>query len=274
MVGPPLPRPRRYAERMSRRGGSGGRKPAVRSAKGGARSTAGGRNTAKTGKGAPKSASQRPAKKAEKVVFDAPPVVPEEPRTLRLGAVPGATPGRWIDTWNTRMPNVTLELVPIPFARQRTALTEGGIDLALVRAPFDDDGMHAIPLYEERPVVIASADSHLLAADELVPADLEGETLLTTAEDVLGVLALPTTPSAIPPLDTIENAVETVAAGVGILVAPMSLARLHHRKDVEYRILRDAPVSPVLLAWPKGATTPDIDAFVGVVRGRTANSSR
>ncbi|MBS1698173.1 MAG: transcriptional regulator, partial [Actinobacteria bacterium] len=40
------------------------------------------------------------------------------------------------------------------------------------------------------------------------------------------------------------------------------------------RILRDAPVSPVLLAWPKASTTPDIEAFVGVVRGRTARSSR
>ena len=29
-----------------------------------------------------------------------------------------------------------------------------------------------------------------------------------------------------------------------------------------------------LLAWPADATTPDIEAFVGVVRGRTANSSR
>lgn len=252
---------------MSRRGGSGGRKPAVRSAKGGARSTAGGAR--KAGKTAP----QRPAKKAEKVVFDAPAPL-DEPRTLRLGAVPGATPGRWIDTWNDRMPHVALELVPIPFAAQRAALAQGEVDLALVRAPFDDAGMHAIPLYEELPVVIASTASHLLAVDELTPADLEGETLLTTAEDVLGELALPTTPARVSPLETVADAVATVAAGVGILVAPMSLARLHHRKDVEYRILREAPVSPVLLAWPRASTTPDIEAFVGVVRGRTANSSR
>jgi hypothetical protein len=270
---------------MSRRGASGGRKPAVRSAKGGARSTAGGRNAGKAqnagkaaakggGKGAPKGAAQRAAKKTEKVVFDAPAARAEEPRVLRLGAVPGATPGRWIDTWNARMPHVTLELVPIPFSAQRTALTAGSVDLALVRDPFDRDGMHAIALYEELPVVIASAESHLLAADELSPADLEGETLLTTREDVLGELDLPTQAAAIGPLDTVEDAVATVAAGVGILVAPMSLARLHHRKDVEYRILRDAPVSPVLLAWPRDATTPDVEAFVGVVRGRTANSSR
>ena len=246
----------------------------MRSAKGGARSTAGGpaAKGKSTGKGSGKSAPR--GKKAEKVVFDAPAPASEEPRTLRLGAVPGATPGRWIDTWNDRMPHVALELMPIAFAAQRTALTDGTVDLALVRAPFDDAAMHAIPLYEELPVVIVAAESHLLATEELSPADLEGETLLVTDEDVLGELDLPVTPALIPPLATIQDAVETIATGVGILVAPMSLARLHRRKDVDFRILRDAPVSPVLLAWPRASTTPDIEAFVGVVRGRTANSSR
>ncbi|MDQ4215667.1 LysR substrate-binding domain-containing protein [Microbacterium sp. ASV81] len=266
---------------MSRRGASGGRKPAVRSAKGGARSTAGGpsgagrKSTGKsTGKNPGKGTAQRPGKKTEKVVFDAPPAVAEEPRTLRVGAVPGATPGRWIDAWKDRMPHVALELVPLAFADQRTALTDGSVDLALVRGPFDAEGMHAIPLYEELAVVIASAESHLLAADELAPADLEGETLLTSAEDALGELDLPVSPARIPPLGTVADAIATAAAGVGIVVAPMSLARLHHRKDVEYRILRGAPLSPVLLAWPADATTPDVEAFVGIVRGRTANSSR
>jgi hypothetical protein len=232
------------------------------------------RNGARTTQGKKGAASTASSKKTAKVVFDAPGADADQPRTLRLGAVPGATPGRWIDAWKQRMPLVTLELVPIPFATQRAALTDGSIDLALVRAPFEKDGMHVIPLYEELPVVIASVESHLLAADELSPADLEGETLLTSAEDVLGDLNLPVTPSRIPPLATVEDAIATVASGVGIVVAPMSLARLHHRKDVEYRILRGAPASPVLLAWPLDATTPDIEAFVGVVRGRTANSSR
>jgi hypothetical protein len=54
----------------------------------------------------------------------------------------------------------------------------------------------------------------------------------------------------------------------------MSLARLHHRKDADYRPLRDAPASSVALAWLAGRTTPEVEAFVGIVRGRTPNSSR
>lgn len=268
-----MPGIRRYAESMSKRGAPGGRKPAPRTAKNTGRGAGarGGKGNA-TKPGSPGTRAKKD--KAAQVVFDAPASPSEGPRVLRLGAVPGTTPGRWIDTWQDRMPNVRLELVPLAFATQRTALEDGTVDLALVRAPFDKDGMHAIALYEELPVVIASAESHLLAAEELSPADLEGETLLTSVEDVLGDLDLPVAPSRIPSLDTVEDAIATVASGVGIVVAPMSLARLHHRKDVEYRVLRDAPVSPVLLAWPVDATTPDIEAFVGIVRGRSANSSR
>jgi DNA-binding transcriptional LysR family regulator len=80
-------------------------------------------------------------------------------------------------------------------------------------------------------------------------------------------------PAFAPPA-AIQDAVETVAAGIGVVLAPMSLARLHARKDVAARPVRDAPVSTVALAWPREATTADVDAFVGIVRGRTANSSR
>src|SRR5690606_34299846 len=38
-----------------------------------------------------------------------------------------------------------------------------------------------------------------------------------------------------PPPMTVAEAVEVAASGAGILIVPMSLARLHHRRDVRYR---------------------------------------
>lgn len=196
-----------------------------------------------------------------------------QPRTFRLGAVPGATPGKWIDTWKQRMPRVSLELVPIEAASQRAALE--GLDAALVRRPVDDpDELHVIPLYEEVTVVVASAESHLMAADELTADDLAGEVLITPADDVLGPLGLPTAEPKFPQLPTTADAVATAASGVGIVVVPMSLARLHQRKDAGYRPLLDAPTSSVGLAWLRDRTTEDVETFIGIVRGRTANSSR
>jgi len=214
-------------------------------------------------------ANPKPRSKAEPVAQPAPPAGP-----FTLGAVPGATPGRWIDAWHERMPRTALELVPLVVADQRRALIEGEVDAALVRLPIDPDGLHVIPLYDEVPTVVTAAESHLTAADELALADLAGEIVIVPQDDVLGIrVPDATAPAFAPPTDTGE-AIATVAAGVGLVIVPMSLARLHRRKDTEYRPLRDGPASTVALAWVADRTTPSVEAFVGIVRGRTANSSR
>ena len=196
------------------------------------------------------------------------------PATFTLGTIPGATPGKWIDIWNERMPQTSLELVPLAVADQRRALRDGEVDAAIVRLPIDKDGLHVIPLYDEVPVVVCAKESHLTAAEELDTADLAGEVLIVPADDVLDIRVPGTVaPQFAPPADTAE-AIATVAAGVGIVIVPMSLARLHHRKDAEFRPLLDGPASTVGLAWVAEHTTPAVDAFVGIVRGRTANSSR
>lgn len=196
------------------------------------------------------------------------------PARFALGAIAGATPGKWIDIWKERMPQTTLELVPLVVAAQRQALRDGEVDAALVRLPIDKGGLHVIPLYDEVPVVVCAKDSHLTAAEELDAADLVGEVLIVPEDDVLDARVPGTVaPRFAAPADTAE-AIATVAAGVGIVVVPMSLARLHHRRDVDYRPLRDGPVSTVALAWDAERTTPAVEAFVGIVRGRTANSSR
>lgn len=214
----------------------------------------------------------KPPKKTSGVVFDAPAPEPEEPRTFRLGVVPGATPGKWIDAWKQRMPHVPLELVHIELADQRAAIDD--LDAALVRLPLTDDALHVIPLYEEVPVVVAAIDSHLLAADELTLADLAGEVVITPSDDALAPFEVPgALAPRFAPLRT-ADAIATAASGAGVVIVPMSIARVHHRKDAEHRPLADGPGSTVALAWSRDRTTPDVDTFVGIVRGRTANSSR
>jgi DNA-binding transcriptional LysR family regulator len=200
---------------------------------------------------------------------------PESPppaETFTLGAVPGATPGKWIDIWHERMPKTRLVLVPVTVADERAAIDE--VDAALVRLPIVTDGLHVIRLYDEMPVVVMAADSHLTAADELDLADLAGEVRIVPRDDVLEFDVPGTVAPTFDAPETTEDAVATVAAGVGIVIVPMSLARLHHRKDADYRPLRGAPLSTVALVWDAERTTPEVEAFVGIVRGRTNNSSR
>lgn len=211
----------------------------------------------------------RPAAKAPREV----PTPPPEPRDFRLGAVPGATPGKWIGVWRERLPHVTLLLEEIAVGSQREALDD--VDAALVRLPLAaSDDVHVIELYEELPVVVVAAESHLTAADELTVADLAGEIVIVPADDVLRTeVPDAVAPAFAPPVDAAE-AIATVAAGVGVVIVPMSLARAHQRRDVDYRVLTDGPTSTVALAWLRERTTEDVETFVGIVRGRTARSSR
>ncbi|MCR2763170.1 LysR family substrate-binding domain-containing protein [Microbacterium sp. zg.B48] len=204
------------------------------------------------------------------------PAAPAPPPATRfvLGVIPGATAGGWVDAWRERMPRTELQLLPLDVASQRTALLERGLDAALVRLPIAPDGLSVIALYEETAVVVTSADSHLTAVDELELADLAGEILIVPRDDVLGTVVPGAVPAAFAAPEDTEQAIATVAAGVGIVIVPMSLARLHRRKDAAYRPLRDGPTSTVALAWPTDRTSPEVEAFIGIVRGRTPNSSR
>ena len=234
----------------------------------------------RTGGGSAKPSPRRPPQKRPTkapVVFDAPVETVDRPSVFVLGVIPGATPGKWIDTWRDRMPDVDLVLRPIAVADERTELDSDEIervDAAIVRLPLDTADLHVIPLYEERAVVVVAKDSHLTAVDELELADLAGEVIVTPVDDVLSLEVPGAVEPRFAPPETTGDAIATVAAGVGAVIVPMSLARLHQRRDAASVPLRDGPLSQVALAWRTDRTTPFVEAFVGIVRGRTANSSR
>ncbi|MFV0374315.1 LysR family substrate-binding domain-containing protein [Microbacterium sp.] len=202
----------------------------------------------------------------------APPPLPPTP--FRLGVVPGVTPGKWIDTWRDRYRATPLDLVALTVADQERAVRAGEVDAAVVRLPIDRDGLHVIALYDELPVVVCAADSVLTAATELRASDLVGETLIVPLDDVLHCAVPGTVSPVFPPPPTTADAMAIIATGVGIATVPMSLARLHHRKDTAFRPLAEGPVSTVALTWLVDGGTPAVEAFIGIVRGRTARSSR
>jgi DNA-binding transcriptional LysR family regulator len=192
---------------------------------------------------------------------------------FRLAYVPGVTPAKWVRIWAERLPDIPLELAQVPVAEAPELLRDGGADAGLVRLPVDRTVFSAIPLYTETTVVIVPKDHLVAAVDEVSVAELADELVLHPLDDVFGWEAPPGRPAFERPATT-ADAVELVAAGVGVLVVPQSLARLHHRKDLTYRPVTDAPESSVALCWPEDATTDLVEDFIGIVRGRTVNSSR
>lgn len=190
-------------------------------------------------------------------------------QALRVGFVTGATPDKWARAWRERR-REPLDLVPVEESEQESRVRSGDLDMCLVRLPVDREGLHCVRLYDEVPVVVVGSEHLVTAADEVTLADLADEQL---------VLPHPSgwRPAASqldwPPM-TPREAVEVVAAGTGVAILPMSVARLLHRKDVTARPVTDLPPTTVALVWPVDRDDERTQAFVGVVRGRTARSSR
>lgn len=194
--------------------------------------------------------------------------------SFTLGYVPGITLSKWQRTWAERVPDVPLALVQIEGGEGVGLVRDGAIDAALLRLPIDRAGLHAIPLYTETTVVVVPKEHWLAAADEVTTAELAEEVVLHPVDDVLDWARPPGLPSDERPVST-TFAFGMVAAEAGLLLVPQSLARLHHRKDLVYRPVTDVVQSSVALVWPSTEDTGDLmEVFIGIVRGRTANSTR
>ena len=172
---------------------------------------------------------------------------------LRIGFVPGVTLTKWRRIWADRFPRVPLEVVEVHERDQRRALVDGDVDMCFARLPLDSSGLHAIPLYEEQPVVWLSKDHVVSALDEVTTEDLADERVIHDAE---------------------PESIELATYSAAVLRVPMSVARSGSRRDMVYRPVTDAEPTTVVLAWRVDDENPWIEEFIGVVRGRTPNSSR
>ncbi|MET3860421.1 DNA-binding transcriptional LysR family regulator [Dietzia sp. 2505] len=191
-------------------------------------------------------------------------------RSLAIGFVPGVQPDKWLTRWRERNPLVPISARRVGDPRAELAPTPGGggVDVVFLReadhAPRSAPaGLLRIPLYTETMAVLAARGHEIGAYESLSPAELEGERWL---DPVDAITASP---------DEVSAAVDLVAAGVGLLVLPQPYARSLSRRDVIERPLEGVPATRMGVAWSSDREGDVmIDEFVGIVRGRTAATSR
>ena len=181
--------------------------------------------------------------------------MPVDAERLTIAFIAGVTLTKWTTAWQERYPRIPLAFVPTDAAAQVAVLHRRDADVSFVRLPIAGDGLSVIPLYSEAAVVVLPKDHPLAEASSITLDDLAAEGRVSAA------LAA-------------ADAVELVAAGGGVVLLPQSIARANTRKDVVARPVVDAAETRIAIAWLADRTTPEIEEFVGIVRGRTANSSR
>lgn len=175
---------------------------------------------------------------------------------LKVAFVAGVAPGKWFHRWEERFPEHPLASEMVDDAEQLAVLRDGRADIAFVRLPVDKDreGLHVIPLYEELPVVVAPKGHEIQAFDEVPLAEVQGE-----------LFEYDGGPSE--RLDLVEG-------GAGLAIMPMSVVRHFNRKELRYRPVTGLEPYGVGIAWRRDNEAEAIQEFIGVVRGRGANSSR
>ena len=180
------------------------------------------------------------------------------PGTFTIAFPLGVSVGKWTRVFEQRHPDVDLAVVRERPDELRARLDLGEVDLAFVRLPLDTEGLHVIPLYAEN-VVAAMHHEHVLTLEKkLHLGDLDGEAIILPG----------------PGEEWDETFMRRVAAGDGIGVVPQSVAKALRRRDVVAFLLEDADPAEVALAWPRESQNAWVDEFIGIVRGRTAHSSR
>jgi DNA-binding transcriptional LysR family regulator len=144
-------------------------------------------------------------------------------------------------------------------------LTEGVVDVSVLRRPVSDARVRTALLGVERRYAAVAADDPLARRRSLSLDDFTGRTVAvdaltgTTTEELWSSSGAP---DATRPVRGIEDWLTVIAAGQAVGMSSEATAAQHRRPGVVYRPVRDAPPVPVWLAWWADSPPPDLDALV------------
>lgn len=204
--------------------------------------------------------------------------------TLRLAFVRGTSPNKWATRWQQFEAHAPLVLIALDVNRVPDATTLEPHDVLLERV---DSGVsaatsdrHAVRLYVEDVALVISKD-HELAGESLIEADeLSLVQLIHHPDHSPEWPAAAPWPAATlsPPPRDVQQALDLVAAGDSGALLPLPLARqlTNGREHAVVRVAEGetAPGTEIWASWAVERDDDEVQALIGVMRGRTPRSSR
>ena len=192
-------------------------------------------------------------------------------RTFAVGFMPGLIVTGPVRALSGRHPDLSVEVLRTSWDEQVQALHDGRIDVSFVRLPIDQHGLALRPLFAEPRVVVVPVEHRLAGKETVSITDLADEHLLQPADAVpewrdiasearaRGGVAQPSRVT-----HTVEEKLELVATGRGVVVLPESTATFYRRPDVTSAPIDDIGPNQVAVAWEAGRRDALIDEFVAL----------
>jgi DNA-binding transcriptional LysR family regulator len=189
------------------------------------------------------------------------------PDRFVVGFMPGLIVTDAVRAVRERHPDLTVDLLRTGWNDQTDVVHDGRVDVSYVRLPVDKRGLTLRPLLAEPRVAMLPA-THRLAGKETVEiAELADEQLLQDPAAVPEWRDIATNPPGNgPPAYAVEEKLEHVASGRGVVVLPLSTARFYTRADVVWVRITDLPPNQVSLAWESTRRDPLITEFAALAR--------
>ena len=168
-----------------------------------------------------------------------------------------------------RHPQLTVNVLRTSCDDQTEVIHDGRADVSYVRLPADQRGLQSQPLLTEPRVAVLPDDHRLAGKTAISIADLADEHLLQDPEavpewrDIATELHTRHRRNA-PIFRTVEEKLEHVAAGHGIVLLPLSTAAFYTRPGVSYTHVSDIPPNQVCLVWDATRRSRLIQDFAAI----------
>ena len=182
--------------------------------------------------------------------------------------------------FRAKFPDITVHLREMSIGEQHEALRDGVIDVGLLRPPLLDPQLDYVTLFKEPFVAVIPSRHRLCQSRRLSLAEIAAEPFVSLPpelSDSVGAVAGQMFARNGLRLNIVQQVAEMhtliclVASGLGVSVVPASVADVRLR-DIVYRpIDMETPLTPVVLATNRAATSLVAPHFIASVRAAFAH---
>lgn len=175
--------------------------------------------------------------------------------TFTVGFMPGLIVTEAVLALECAHPGLSVNVLRTSWNDQVEVVRDGRADVSYVRLPIDHRGLRVQPLATEPRVAVLPVTHRLADGDSVGIADLAGEPLLQPVDAVpewrdIATVEHRNTQGTVPVGSLgVEEKLEYVARGRGVVVLPESVATFYRRPDLAYLTVHDIGPNHVCLAW-------------------------